>query len=101
MQLSQEINRLRDAIYDDAVDHGLWRQDDTLLDAAQLVRAEAMELIQEAAVTSIPSPEFCEELADVIIMCLSLAGRFRIDIVVWIMFKIRKNARRPWRHGKE
>lgn len=94
------INLIKWLIYRDALRHGLWRDEDTLLDGAQMVCAEAVELAQEAAKGSV-TPELCEELADVIIMCLSFAGRFRIDIWRAVHKKMRKNKRRAWRHENE
>lgn len=94
------LNKLRDKIYDDACEHGLWREEDTLLDGAQMIRAECMELIQEAAKGSV-TDALCEELADVIIMCLSFAGRYAINIARWVGRKMIKNRMRPWRHEEK
>lgn len=95
-----DLNDIRDQVYSDACEHGLWRENHTLEDAVLMVRAEVMELLQEAAKGEV-TDALCEELADVVIMCFSLAGRFGIDICRWIWYKIGKNMRRPWRHEGE
>jgi NTP pyrophosphatase (non-canonical NTP hydrolase) len=91
------LNLIKWLVYRDALRHGLWREEDTLLDGAQMVCAEAVELAQEAAKDSV-TPELQEELADVIIMCLSFAGRFNVDVWRAVWRKIKKNKRRAWRH---
>lgn len=96
------LNDLRDEIYQDALEHGLWRPDATTADAAQLVRGEAMELIYEASDTGAePTEDFCMELADCIIMPLSVSGRLGIDIDAYARRKMAINHERPWMHGKE
>lgn len=42
---------------------------------------------------------FCDELADVIIMCLSVAGNLGIDIDAAVRRKMEINKARPWKHG--
>lgn len=94
------LNSLRDAVYTDALEHGLWREDDTLLDGAQMIRSESMELIQEAAHGKV-TEALTEELADVIIGALSFGGRFGIDVDGVVRRKMAINKEREWRHGKE
>lgn len=102
------LNDLRDDIYLDAVEHGLWdgyRDTKWLLTCANLVREEANELC-EASLEWINKPtngeaHFTEELADVIIMCFSVTGRLGIDIDAAIRGKMEINKGRPWKHGKE
>ena len=45
--------------------------------------------------------EFCEELADVIITALSVAGNLGIDIDAAVRGKMEINRVRPWKHGKD
>ena len=45
--------------------------------------------------------KFCEELADVIIMSLSVAGKLGIDIDAAVRRKMEINKARPWKHGKD
>ena len=112
------LNTLRDAIYEDAVAHGLWESTDYTVKrcmdemrrcekafepddvmrgwAAQVVRMEADEL-EEAE----EADEYAEELADVIIAALSVAGKLGIDIDAAVRRKMEINKARPWKHGKE
>ena len=45
--------------------------------------------------------EYAEELADVIIASLSVAGKLGIDIDEAVRRKMEINKARPWKHGKE
>ena len=104
------LNTLRDAIYEDAVVHGLWDKDKyyPATDCVDFIRDEVNEL-EYAAMNwrngynenSKFYPEFCQELADVIIMCLSVAGKLGIDIDEAVRRKMEINRARPWKHGKE
>ncbi len=120
-----DLNELRDEIYSDAVAHGLWDEthvwkliatnedfrksgiadiityannDETRKNAiATLFLAmELRELI--FAVDDVNN--FREELADVIIMALSVAGYLGIDIDKAVQAKMEINRGREWRHGK-
>ena len=44
---------------------------------------------------------YTEELADVIIASLSVAGKLGIDIDAAVRRKMEINKARPWKHGKE
>ena len=84
------LNTLRDAIYEDAVAHGLWDEKDDTYRCARKIAKEASELIEAAEDLSViyhdthdyadMSSHYAEELADVIIMSLSVAGKLGIDI---------------------
>lgn len=76
------LNTLRDAIYEDAVAHGLWD------DVEDYMPADCMS-------------EFCEALANAIISSLSVAGYLGIDIDAAVRRKMEINKGRPWKHGKE
>jgi hypothetical protein len=107
------LNTLRDAIYQDAVEHGLWEgaelavvlecsrrgldiKEDLLRSAgAQKIWDEAIELRAWKN-----SENYAEELADVIIMSMSVAGCLGIDIDAAIRRKMEINKQRPWKHGK-
>ena len=112
------LNDLRDVIYEDAVAHGLWESTDYTVKccmeestrcgfpfdrdvnlrvwAAQVVHREANELEQAEE-----ADEYAEELADVIIASLSVAGKLGIDIDAAVRRKMEINKGRPWKHGKE
>ena len=110
------LNNLRDEIYEDAVAHGLWEDYDEHFkmrealstfgvdindlrrrDCGYRVRDESFELIE----ASNDAEAFSEELADVIIMSLSVAGKLGIDIDAAVRRKMEINKGRAWKHGKE
>lgn len=122
-----DLNELRDEIYNDAVAHGLWddgylwktlRSNDCLRDSGILqickianteqetkrvnatlrVFMENQELLK--SVLDEEEDYFREELADVIIMALSVAGYLGIDIDKAVRQKMEINKKREWRHGK-
>lgn len=107
-----DLNELRNEIYDDAVKHGLWefREDYAWLDeldemteeskkdyCVDVIVGETDELRQ--AVNE-KGEHFAEELADVIITALSAAGYLGIDIDKAVQDKMEINRGREWRHGK-
>ena len=113
------LNTLRDAIYEDAVEHGLWestdytvkeciesaRQEGEPADQGEMMRGWAMETIRrevnELEDASADEEEYAEELADVIIASLSVAGKLGIDIDAAVRRKMEINKTRPWKHGKD
>lgn len=117
---SLTLNDLRDAIYDDAVVHGLWESTDYTVQnfideqerafnpfdkTDEVLRSWAMEPIRkevdELEMASESEEEYAEELADVIIASLSVAGKLGIDIDAAVRRKMEINKARPWKHGKE
>ena len=104
LAMRTSLNTLRDAIYEDAVAHGLWDEHYQATDCVDFIRGEVIEL--ECAAMDwmdgyIDSSEFRQELADVIIMSLSVAGKLGIDIDEAVRRKMEINKARPWKHGKE
>ena len=101
------LNTLRDAIYEDAVAHGLWDDEEDYMptDCMYFIKDEVSELdcaaIDWEDDVCNDNSAFCEELADVIIMCLSVAGKLGIDIDAEVRRKMEINRERPWKHGKE
>ena len=113
------LNTLRDAIYEDAVAHGLWESTDytvnTVLkdmgcygesfDPDEGMRSYAVQAIHweliELQDASDNAEAYAEELADVIIASLSVAGKLGIDIDAAVRRKMEINKARPWKHGKE
>lgn len=119
------LNELRNEIYDDAVKHGLWdegylkktlRSNDVLRDSGilqiykianaeqEIKRVNATLCVfvenQELLESVFEEEHFAEELADVIIMALSVAGYLGIDIDKAVRAKMEINREREWRHGK-
>lgn len=121
-----DLNELRDEIYDDAVAHGLWdegylkktlRSNDVLRDSGALQIYKIANTEQETRRVNaalrvfleknqgflesvLEEDRFREELADVIIMALSAAGYLGIDIDKAVRAKMEINRGREWRHGK-
>lgn len=101
------LNTLRDAIYEDAVAHGLWDDEEDYMptDCVYFIKDEVNELdcaaIDWEDDIINDNSAFCDELADVIIMCLSVAGKLGIDIDDAVKRKMEINKRRTWKHGKE
>lgn len=115
------LNTLRDAIYEDAVAHGLWEEVDQYAErraaesgisdkekerlyfrteaATELVLDEAEEMLVEVGREHYE--DAVEELADVVIQAFSTAGYLGIDIDAAIRRKMEINKGRPWKHGKE
>lgn len=102
------LNALRDEIYQDAVAHGLWEERDKWpVICANMISNEADELTDagadwedEGIDRDDPDEAYSEELADVMIMCMSVAGALGIDIDAAIRRKMEINKARPWKHGK-
>ena len=101
------LNTLRDAIYEDAVAHGLWDKDEDYMptDCVDFIKDEVFELDCAAMDweddVCNDNSAFCDELSDVIIMCLSVSGCLGIDIDAAVRRKIEINKARPWKHGKD
>ena len=104
LAMRTSLNTLRDAIYEDAVAHGLWDLDYSPTDCAELIHDEASELYSAAMDWEYhvcnDNSAFCDELADVIIASLSVAGKLGIDIDAAVRRKMEINKGRPWKHGK-
>ena len=118
MEKRISLNTLRDAIFEDAVAHGLWestdytvkecieeaRQEGEPADQEDMMRGWAMEAIRREVnelEMTLSEEEYVEELADVIIASLSVAGKLGIDIDAAVRRKMEINRARPWKHGKE
>ena len=100
------LNDLRDAIYKDAVAHGLWDDDEDYMptDCVYFIKDEVCELDCAAMDweddVCNDNSAFCDELSDVIIMCLSVSGYLGIDIDAAVRRKMEINRARTWKHGK-
>lgn len=119
LAMHTSLNTLRDAIYDDAVAHGLWestdytvkecieaaRQEGEPADQEEMMRGWVMEAIRrevnELEEASVNAEAYTDELADVIIASLSVAGKLGIDIDAAVRRKMEINRARTWKHGKE
>ena len=119
LAMHTSLNTLRNAIYEDAVAHGLWestdytvkecieaaRQEGEPADQGEMMRGWAMETIRrevnELEDASVNAEDYTDELADVIIASLSVAGKLGIDIDAAVRRKMEINKGRPWKHEKE
>ena len=124
LAMHTSLNTLRDAIYEDAVAHGLWEKTDNAVqrfikeyqrlemynlrcvpDQDEVLRKKAVNVIQteimELEYSSDNKEAYTEELADVIIASLSVAGKLGIDIDAAVRRKMEINRARSWKHGKE
>ena len=106
LAMRTSLNPLRDAIYEDAVAHGMWEDEDGIdwyQESHSMIECEVDELYDaiEDRVNGHGDEHFTEELADVIIMSLSVAGKLGIDIDAAVRRKMEINKGRPWKHGKE
>lgn len=105
--MPSSLNELRDQCFADADNHGLWDDDYVFVQtqpteimkryaSAELIEAEVHEMKR-----AVDAPNhYAEELADVIIMALSVAGYLKIDIDAAVRQKMDANRIRKWRHGK-
>lgn len=119
LEKNASLNTLRDAIYEDAVAHGLWESADynvlcgievwkrvgDLFDPDEAMRGQALQIIRsevdELDAASDDGEKYAEELSDVIIAALSVSGKLGIDIDAAVRRKMEINKARPWKHGKE
>ena len=105
-----EINKLIFDAHKNAVDHGFWEEWENLKDNRSVhiaftsqnlmlivsEIAEAQEGLRKGNVDN-----FREELADVAIRLFDLCGGLEIDLETEISRKMKINADRPYKHGKE
>lgn len=111
--MSETLNQYRDRIYADAVAHGLWENGGgalAYLKAAKMILDEALELLEAAYWLDVAyrtddaqSIALCwghygEELADVMISCLSSCGEMGLNADMIVGAKMEINERRSWKH---
>lgn len=99
------LNTLRDRAYHHAEEAGLWDFakpkmqsvcEKNNMNAARRIGDEVLELFQAAY----SKEKYNEELADVIIVCLSAAGFLGIDIEAEVLRKMAINDGRGYKHGQ-
>lgn len=98
------LNTLRDAIYADAVAHGLFEDFDRIKNPVRKRRALAMRIMEEAAELYAAADDiehYAEEAADVTLITGDVCGYLGIDWETAVRRKMEINRNRPWKHGKE
>jgi len=99
------IGKLQEEVHRIAIEHGWWDKERSIGEALMLIvteLSEAMEAYRIGNPESDKIPGFSrleEELADVIIRVLDLAGGIGLDIEGAISAKMGYNETRPYRHG--
>lgn len=97
------LNDLRDLAYRDAWSHGLledWADGDDLEMARFKAAERVMDEIAEMQEACDSKEHYAEEMADVILVCMTFAGLLGIDIGAEVERKRAYNVTRPWKHGK-
>ena len=87
-------------IHTNAINHGFWDGPANLAEKIALIHSEASEALEELRETEPDLEHVGEELADVMIRCLDLAGHLDLDLVEAVFAKMDRNLDRPYRHGK-
>lgn len=114
------MNELRNVIFRDAMDHGLYDEISYKLDEELRVREafkldykkrqkvlreilarRLMDEVDELLLACDDEEHYNEEWADCLILLLSIAGRLRIDADAETRRKMEINHNRPWKHGKQ
>lgn len=102
------LNELRDAIHNNAVEHGWWENDRKFAEIVALCHSELSEAL-EADRAGQPliwfdgaKPEGAAvEMADCVIRIFDWFGKMGIDVEALIREKHNYNVTRPYKHGKQ
>jgi NTP pyrophosphatase (non-canonical NTP hydrolase) len=104
------LNDIAEACNKTAADHGFWDHDVLKVGSGEAenpsIIAEKLALIHSEVSEALEDTRdrnwdhIGEELADVIIRVLDLTHHLNIDIHTEVMKKMRKNEKRPLKHGR-
>ena len=83
-----------------AQEHGWWDEDRPLTECLLLVHCELSEAVEELRKEPFTMSAVNEELADVFIRMFDLCGKYCTDIERVVQWKMEKNKKRPYKHGK-
>ena len=106
--LESVLNRLRDEIHANAVEHGWWNGDRAFPETVCMCHAELSEAVEEYRNGNKPyyeldgKPEgMAVEMIDCIIRILDWCGHAKVDVDEIIRKKMDYNKTRPYRHGNK
>ena len=91
------INEMIKAIHLNAVKHGWWEKQRPIPELLCLIHSEVSEALE--AYRNKDDENFNEELADIVIRVLDMAGGFNIDLQKEIIKKHNININREYKHG--
>jgi len=106
-----EINKLIKDAHENAVKHGFWEEinsiknptignqmNNAITTTLMLIVCEVSEAVE--GLRKGDTKNFKEELADIAIRLADMCGGLDIDLETEIIKKMKKNADRPYKHGK-
>lgn len=100
----EELRNIALSAYEDAKAHGLYDGEDLSFEdhSVEYVRKRLTLLIREEVCEMWEAynddSHFAEEMADVVIMCMSAAGHLGIDLAEAVKRKMKINQQRPYGH---
>lgn len=92
-----ELRDLQKQIHDNAIAHGWWDRHRPIPELLCLIHSEASEALE--AYRNGNNENLKEELADIVIRVLDMAGGYGINLEEEVMKKHETNKSRPYRHG--
>ncbi len=88
------MKKLIDSNYEVTVNRGLIGPDTTMIEFIMKLEEELQEFIGSNKLNGIQSTESCEELSDIILVCLNIAKHYGINIEAELWRKVEINKQR-------